>query len=123
MVATDEIGFDALDVAAFVAELLLWAGCGAAAYSVAGGGPSGAGAATVTIAVVILEWGIVMAPRSPRRLRVTGRALVVLVLAVAACWALGAHDAVRWECAVVVASLVMLFADGRRRSSRAVTTE
>lgn len=110
--------FDGLDVLAFLAEFVLWAACAVAAFHVAGGGVAGGIAAAVTVVVVIVGWSLVMAPRSVRRLPVTGRNLVVLALGALAATVLVVEGARAWALAAAVSAGLMIVADRWRRTTR-----
>jgi hypothetical protein len=73
----------ALAVVAFAVELALFGGVGAIAYVAVGGGVAGWVAAAVATAAVLLLWGVLMAPRSRRRLPTGPRRVLSAVLCVA----------------------------------------
>lgn len=111
---------DALDVLAFAAELVLWIACGVAAHRLAGGGVAGLLAAVPTVVVVIIGWSLVMAPRAPRRIAVTERNLVVLVLGGVATALLAWCGASMWTGAAALSALALVVADRTRRTTRAL---
>lgn len=115
-----EAGFDSLDVLAFAAELVLWSACGVAAHRLAGGGIAGLVVSVLTILFVIVAWSFVMAPRAPRRLAVTGRNLVVLVLGGIATTVLAMINAPAWAGSAAVSTLALVVADRTRRTTRSL---
>lgn len=72
-------GLRGAEVLAFVAEIALFVALGAAGYAAGGGGMAGAIGAAAAVAVAAVAWGLLMAPRSARRLSRGARAAVVSV--------------------------------------------
>ncbi len=73
-------GLVLLATVAFVVEVALFGGVGAVAYAAVGGGVAGWLAAAAATAVVLVLWGLFMAPKGSRRLPPGVRQVVAFVL-------------------------------------------
>lgn len=116
----------ALAVVAFVVELALFGGIGVVAHHALDGGVAGwLGGVLATLLVLVL-WGLFMAPKARRRLTQGPRVLVALVLTLATASGLVQAGYQRWGWfvglagLVVVAAQVVLTRDGDAASSSAV---
>ncbi len=69
-----------LAVVAFVTELALFGGVGAIAFAAVGGGAGAWFAAAAATALVVVLWGLFMAPRGRRRLGPVPRTVLALLL-------------------------------------------
>jgi Protein of unknown function (DUF2568) len=78
----------ALAVVAFAVELALFGGVGVIAFEVVGGGLAGWLAAAAATAGILAFWGLLMAPRSKRRLATTPRLVVSAALCVGTAYGL-----------------------------------
>lgn len=100
----------ALAALAFAVELALFGGVGAIAHGVAGGGGIGWLAALAATGVVVLLWGLVMAPRARFRLGPGARVLVSAVLCVGTAYGLVQAGFPWWGWFVGLAGLAVVAA-------------
>lgn len=99
-----------LAVTAFVVELALFGGVGVVAHHLAGGGAAGWAAAVVATALVLVGWGLFVAPKARRRLPQGPRVVVSMALCVATAWGLVTAGFPRWGWFVGLAGLVVVAA-------------
>lgn len=100
----------ALAVVAFVVELALFGGVGAVAFDAAGRGWTGWVAALAATALVLLVWGLFIAPKGRLRLGTGARVLLSGALCVATAYGLVTAGWPRWGWFVGVAGLVVVAA-------------
>ncbi len=100
----------ALAVVAFVVELALFGGVGAIAFRAAGGGWSGWLAALAATVLVLVVWGLFVAPKGRLRLGTGARVLVSAALCVGTAYGLVAAGWPRWGWFVGVAGLAVVAA-------------
>ncbi|GAA4407547.1 hypothetical protein GCM10023168_23740 [Fodinibacter luteus] len=100
----------ALAVVAFVVELALFGGVGAIAYAAVGGGLAGWGAAIGATALVLLLWGLLMAPKARWRLGTGARVLVAAALCLGTAFGLVDAGWPAWGWFVGVAGLAVVAA-------------
>ena len=103
-------GLLALAVVAFVVELALFGGVGAIAFRAAGGGWSGWLAAIAATALVLVVWGVFVAPKGRLRLGTGARVLVSAVLCVGTAYGLVTAGWTLWGWFVGVAGLAVVAA-------------
>jgi hypothetical protein len=103
----------------FVAEIVLFASVGVAAFRLVGQGPDGAVIAATAVVAAVIVWAVLMAPGASHRLGTVGRVLVVLVAGAAATVALVVTGGWRWPTLVGVATVVLLPATTRRHGEAA----
>ncbi|MBD3784073.1 MAG: DUF2568 domain-containing protein [Micrococcales bacterium] len=103
-------GLVALAAVAFVVELALFGGVAVVTHDLVGGGASGWALGVLATVVVLVLWGLFMAPKGRRRLRPGPRTAwaVVLVYAVALGLLAGGHTG--WAWFVGVAGLAVVAA-------------
>jgi hypothetical protein len=99
----------------FVAEIVLFAAVGVAAFRLVGQGPGGVVIAATAVVAAVILWAVLMAAGSSHRLGPVGRALVVLLAGGAAAVALVVTGGWRWPTLVGVATVVLLPATTRRQ--------
>jgi Protein of unknown function (DUF2568) len=99
-----------LAVTAFVVEVALFGGVGAVAHHAAGGGVRGWLAAGLATAVVLVLWGLFVAPKARRRLPAGARVVVSAVLCVATAAGLLWADHPVWGWFVGLAGLAVVAA-------------
>lgn len=100
----------ALAVVAFVVELALFGGVGAVAFDAAGRGWTGWVAALAATALVLLVWGLFIAPKGRLRLGTGARVLLSGALCVATAYGLVTAGWPRWGWFVGVAGFVVVAA-------------
>ena len=100
----------ALAVVAFVVELALFGGVGAIVFDAAGRGWAGWLAAVAATALVLVVWGLFVAPKGRRRLGTGGRVLLSGALCVATAYGLVTAGWPWWGWFVGVAGLVVVAA-------------
>lgn len=100
----------ALAVVAFVVELALFGGVGAIAFDAAGRGWAGWLAALAATALVLVVWGLFVAPKGRLRLGAGARVVLSGALCVATAYGLVAAGWPRWGWFVGVAGLVVVAA-------------
>jgi hypothetical protein len=99
-----------LAVVAFVVELALFGGVGAIAFRAAGGGWAGWLAALAATGLVLLVWGLFVAPKGRLRLGTGARVLLSGALCVGTAYGLIAADWPGWGWFVGLAGLVVVAA-------------
>ena len=100
----------ALAVVAFVVELALFGGVGAVAFRAAGGGWPGWLAALAATALVLLVWGLFVAPKGRLRLGAGARVVLSAALCVGTALALVASGWPRWGWFVGLAGIAVVAA-------------
>ena len=95
---------------AFVTELALFGGVGAIAHHAAGGGAAGWAAAVGATLLVLVLWGLFMAPKARLRLAPGPRTVAAIVLVYGVAFGLLAVDRTAWAWFVGVAGLVVVAA-------------
>ncbi len=105
---------NALDVSAFISELVLLAGVAVATTDLLPGGP-GLGLAVLVAVLVAVGWGRWLAPRAPRRLGRAGRLLLKTVLAVVVSALLIAVARPGWAAVLCVVAVVLAAAELQHR--------
>ena len=100
----------ALAAVAFVVELALFGGVGAIAFDAAGRGWAGWLAAVAATALVLLVWGLFVAPKGRFRLGTGARVLLSGALCIATAYGLVTAGWPRWGWFVGVAGLVVVAA-------------
>lgn len=100
----------ALAVVAFVVELALFGGVGFVAHDAVGGGALGWVAGVAATGVVLVLWGVFMAPKARLRLTQGPRVLAALVLTLGTAYGLIQVDHLRWGWFVGLAGLVVVAA-------------
>ena len=100
----------ALAVVAFVVEVALFGGVGAIAFHAAGGGWAGWLAALAATGLVLLVWGLFVAPKGRLRLGTGARVLLSGALCVGTAYGLVAAGWPGWGWFVGLAGLVVVAA-------------
>ncbi len=100
----------ALALVAFLVELALFGGVGVVAHDVLDGGAAGSAVGVLATGLVLVLWGLFMAPKARRRLAPSTRVLVALLLAVGTAYGLVQTDHVRWGWFVGLAGLAVVAA-------------
>ncbi|MBT9256438.1 YrdB family protein [Phycicoccus sp. MAQZ13P-2] len=99
-----------LALVAFVTELALFGGVGALAHHAVGGGAAGWAAAVVATLLVLVLWGLFMAPKARLRLAPGPRTAAAVVLVYGVAFGLLAAGWTGWAWFVGVAGLVVVAA-------------
>lgn len=97
----------ALGLVALAAEIVLFGALAHLARELGGDDGNGTIAAAVVIVLTVVLWARYMAPKSPRRLAVTLRAPICLLLGLAVGWGLRVVDWPRWGAAVMIIGVVL----------------
>jgi hypothetical protein len=103
-------GLVVLAVVAFAVELALFGGVGAIAYSAVGSGVTAWLAALAATAVVVLLWGLFMAPKARFRLPAAARLVVAAALCLGTAYGLVQSGFPAWGWFVGVAGLAVVAA-------------
>lgn len=99
-----------LAAVAFVVELALFGGVGVVVHDLVGGGLAGWAAGVTAVVVVLVLWGLFMAPKARKRLAPGPRALVATALVYGVAFGLLRADHTGWAWFVGVAGLVVVAA-------------
>lgn len=105
---TDRSAF--LGALGFVAEILLFAGVGVAAFQLVGEGPSGTVIAVSAVVATVITWAVLVSPGSSHRLATLARAALVIVVGGAATATLAVTGSWIWPALTAVATAVALLA-------------
>lgn len=100
----------ALAVVAFIVELALFGGAGVVAHDAVEGGLAGWLAGVLATGVVLLLWGVFMAPKARFRLAQGPRLLAALLLTVGTAYGLVETGHQRWGWFVGLAGLAVVAA-------------
>lgn len=95
---------------AFVTELALFGGVGALAHHAAGGGAAGWAAAVGATLLVLVLWGLFMAPKARLRLAQGPRTVAAIVLVYGVAFGLLAIERTGWAWFVGIAGLAVVAA-------------
>ncbi len=97
-----------LGVLGFVAEIVVFAAVGIAAFRLSGGGTDGAVIAASAVVAAVIVWAVLMAPGASHRLPAAGRVAVVLAAGGGAAAVLAVSGAWQWPALTSAAVLVLL---------------
>ncbi len=100
-----------IGIAAFVAELVLFAGIGLATYQWAGRGLVAWAFGAIVVLLAVGFWSLWMAPRAVRRLPAVPRALIAAVVAVATGFVLSGYGATTWALALWICAAILVLAE------------
>jgi hypothetical protein len=103
-------GLALLALTAFVVELALFVGAGVLAHELVGGGVAGGAAGVAAVAVLVVVWGLFIAPKSRLRLATVPRAVLSVALCLTTGWGLVATGHVRWGWVVALAGTIIVAA-------------